>query len=90
MFLTPYRGYAVALVHVDDNRNLSELRLIVESEASALAADRAKPEDVEHLSSLAPLDYRPGARETYVQYLRANSAFHQALVRCTHKSVWFQ
>jgi DNA-binding GntR family transcriptional regulator len=34
--------------------------------------------------SLAPLDYRPGDRATYVKYLRTNSAFHQALVRCAH------
>jgi DNA-binding GntR family transcriptional regulator len=84
VFLTPYRGYAVTRVHLDDIRKLSELRLIVESEASALAAERATPEEVEQLAMLAPLDYRPGDRATYVRYLRANSAFHQALVRCTH------
>jgi len=84
VILTPYRGYAVTPVQVEDIRNLSELRLIVESEASALAAERATPEEVAQLSLLAPLDYRPGDRATYVQYLRANSTFHQALVRCTH------
>ncbi len=84
VFLTPYRGYAVTPVHVDDIRNLSELRLIVESEASALAAARATPDEVAQLKSLAPLDYRPGDRVTYIKYLRMNSAFHQALVRCTH------
>jgi GntR family transcriptional regulator, rspAB operon transcriptional repressor len=84
VFLTPYRGYAVTPVHLDDICNLSELRLIVESEASALAAERATPEEIEQLAILAPLDYRPGDRATYIKYLRANSAFHQALVRCTH------
>ncbi len=84
VFLTPYRGYAVTPVRVEDIRNLSELRLIVEAEASALAASRAAPDEVAELSILAPLDYRPGDRATYVKYLRANSAFHQALVRCSH------
>ncbi len=84
VFLTPYRGYAVTPVRLNDIRNLSELRLIVEAEASALAAERATPDEIEQLSSLAPLDYRPGDRATYIKYLRANSAFHQALVRCTH------
>ncbi len=82
--LTPYRGYAVSPIHMRDIRNLSELRLIVEAEASALAADRATEEEIDQLRILAPLDYTPGDRATYVRYLRANSAFHQALVRCTH------
>jgi DNA-binding GntR family transcriptional regulator len=84
VFLTPYRGYAVTPVHLHDIRHLSGLRLIVESEASALAAERGTPEEVEQLATLAPLDYPPGDRATYVKYLRANSAFHQALVRRTH------
>jgi len=84
VFLTPYRGYAVSPVHLSDIRDLSELRLIVEAEASALAAERATEEEIDHLRTLAPLDYTPGDRATYVRYLRANSAFHQALVRCAH------
>ncbi len=84
VFLTPYRGYAVAPVLLDDIRSLSELRLILESESAALAAKRASREDTKHLRSLARLHYKPGDRATYEQYLRDNSAFHQALARCTH------
>jgi DNA-binding GntR family transcriptional regulator len=83
VFLTPYRGYAVAPVLAEDIRDLSELRLIVESESAALAAERATKKDVEQLRNLATLSYQPGERATYEQYLRDNSAFHQALVRCT-------
>ncbi len=81
--LTPYRGYAVAPVLVEDIGNLTELRLIVESESAALAAQRATAEDTGHLRELAALRYTPGHRATYQQYLRDNSAFHQALVHCT-------
>jgi DNA-binding GntR family transcriptional regulator len=35
------------------------------------------------LRKSATLHYQPGDRATYEQYLRDNSAFHQALVRCT-------
>ena len=35
------------------------------------------------MESCATLRYQPGDRATYEQYLRDNSAFHQALVRCT-------
>lgn len=86
VFLTPYRGYAVAPVLLADIHNLSELRLIVESESAGLAAERANSEDVEQLKQLATLRYQPGDRATYDQYLRDNSAFHQALVRCTRNA----
>lgn len=82
VFLTPYRGYAVTPVSVEDIRNLNELRLIVESEGAVLAAERATGEDVRELRRLATLRYTPGDRNTYEQYLRDNSAFHQALVIC--------
>jgi DNA-binding GntR family transcriptional regulator len=83
VFLTPYRGYAVAPVLLDDIRNLSELRLIVESASAALAAERATDDDLKLLEECATLHYQPGNRATYEQYLRDNSAFHQTLVRST-------
>ncbi len=83
VFLTPYRGYTVAPVQLDDIRKLSELRLIVESESAALAAERATEGDLDLLEKSAKLHYQPGDRATYLQYLRDNSAFHQALVRST-------
>jgi DNA-binding GntR family transcriptional regulator len=83
VFLTPYRGYAVTPIHLEDIRNLSELRRIVESEAAGLAAERATEPELDEMNQLAPLDYQPGDRATYERYLRANSTFHRALVRAT-------
>jgi DNA-binding GntR family transcriptional regulator len=80
--LVPYRGYAVAPLTVESFRELCELRRIVEAETAALTAERATPSDVAHLEKVAELRYTKGDRQTYEGYLRANSAFHLALVRC--------
>ena len=84
--LRPYRGYVVAPLTVADFRELCELRRIIESEAAALSALRATPQDIEELAARSRLEYTVGDEETYVTYLRNNSAFHLALVRCTHNS----
>ena len=86
VFLTPYRGYAVTPVLLDDIRKLSELRSILEAESAAMAAERASEEEISVLRNLATLRYQPGDRGTYEQYLRDNSAFHQALAGCTHNT----
>jgi len=82
--LEPYKGYEVAPLGLEDIRNLSELRGIVESESAALAAQRATPDEIDALAGMVALRYRPGDRATYETYLRDNSAFHLALARCAH------
>ncbi len=81
--LVPYKGYVITPVTLEQIRSLSELRRIVESEAAALAALRSTVAEQEQLLSLAELRYMPGSRDTYKEYLRANTAFHFALVRCS-------
>ncbi len=82
--LRPFRGYVIAPLTVDDFRELCELRRILESEAAALSALRATPEDIEELAATVKTEYTPGDQQTYVAYLRNNSTFHLALARCTH------
>jgi GntR family transcriptional regulator, rspAB operon transcriptional repressor len=84
--LRPYRGYVIAPLTVADFRELCELRRILESEAAALSALRATPEDIDELAARTKLEYIVGDEQTYPSYLRNNSAFHLALVRCTHNS----
>jgi DNA-binding GntR family transcriptional regulator len=84
--ITPYRGYAVAPLTIAAFRELCEVRRILEAEAAALAVDRATEEDIGRLDALAELRYRREDRQTYEKYLRANSAFHLALVQCTRNS----
>jgi DNA-binding GntR family transcriptional regulator len=79
----PYRGFVVAPVTVDSYKELCELRRIVEAGSAALAAERATPASIERLALVAETRYTPGDKGTYEGYLRANSAFHLELVRCT-------
>ena len=73
-------------VLLDDIRKLSELRSILEAESAAIAAERPAEEEISVLRNLAALRYQPGDRGTYEQYLRDNTAFHQALAGCTHNT----
>lgn len=82
----PYRGYVIAPLTVAGFRELCELRRILEPEAAALSAIRATPEDIDALARETTLQYTIGDEQTYVSYLRSNSAFHLALVRCTDNS----
>jgi DNA-binding GntR family transcriptional regulator len=81
--LAHYRGYVVTAISLEDVVELCEIRAIVEGNAAALAAERATDEEVARLKELAEVPYEPGIRQTYESYLRANSSFHLALVRCT-------
>jgi len=83
VILLPYRGYMVTPVTVEDFQNLCELRRIIEPGTAALAAQRATVEHIERLVEVAETRYTIGDPETYENYLRNNSAFHLALVKCT-------
>ncbi len=85
--LTPYRGYAVAPVTVTAFQELCEVRQIIEPDGAALASARATPEQLAALRAEATLSYTPGDPATYEAYLRSNSRFHRALVRCTGNSL---
>jgi GntR family transcriptional regulator, rspAB operon transcriptional repressor len=81
--LSPYRGYAVAPVTVNGYRELCELRRIVEGGTAARAAEMATPADVARMTETAETRYTPGDRESYLSYLRKNSAFHLTVVQAT-------
>lgn len=83
LVLSPYKGYTVTPLSIAHFRELCELRRILEPEAAALAAERAGPADLEALRAHAVLTYTPGHPASYEAYLRTNSSFHLALVRCT-------
>ena len=72
-----------------DIRELSELRRIVETKSAALAAERARHDQVARLLAAAELNYQPGERKTYENYLRTNSAFHRQLAR-TAQNGWLE
>jgi DNA-binding GntR family transcriptional regulator len=81
-----HHGYSIAPVTVEDFRDLCELRRIIEPEVAGLAAERATPGDIDELLNAAELAYTHGHPITYEGYLRGNSAFHLALVRCARNA----
>lgn len=81
--ITPFKGYAASQISVRQFRELCEVRRIIESESAGLAAERATNENIAALRQVAELTYTRGAAKTYENYLRANSAFHLALVQST-------
>jgi len=84
--IAPFRGYAIAPLTIEGFHELCEVRRILESETAALCAQRATEDDVKRLESLAELRYQRDDRKTYETYLRANSLFHQALVKATRNT----
>src|SRR5258708_29151315 len=78
----PHSGYRVAAITREGFRNLIELRAIVEPQAASLAAERATSEDIDHLHASAHLRHDPSDDKSYIDYCRANSRFHLAVVRC--------
>lgn len=81
---TPFRGYAVTAVTAEDIRNLCEVRLTLETAAAGLAAERATEAELGRLAQYVELRYTPGDRQTYAEYLKANSIFHRELARAGH------
>jgi DNA-binding GntR family transcriptional regulator len=82
--MIPFCGFVVSRLTSEDVADLFEFRCILETEAAALAAVRASPEECAWLQKVADILYVPGDRKTYEGYLESNMAFHSALARCTH------
>jgi len=61
---TPFSGYCVATLTESEVRDLCEVRILLETETAALAAERARSEDLESMQSSLELRYRPGDRQT--------------------------
>ena len=78
----PHAGYRVAPITIEGFRHLVELRVTVEPQAAALAAERATDDDVAGLRTLATLPYDPSDEHGFVDYCRANARFHLAVARC--------
>lgn len=85
--LVRHRGYEVTPIRLPDLRDLCEVRLVLESEACALAALRALPEEISELRRLARLPCnpdKPGDRKAFQGCLRNNTSFHAAAARGSH------
>ncbi len=77
------RRYAVAPIAMGDVRNLFDVRRLIESETTRLAAGRVDGEQLRALDQLCADTYDPADPESIQRFLRANREFHQAVARAS-------
>ncbi|HXR97897.1 MAG TPA: GntR family transcriptional regulator [Terriglobales bacterium] len=74
--IVPFRGYFVAPLTLAEFHNLHEVQLIVDPAAAALAAVRARPDQLKEMEGLAEYAYRVGVRSSYFAFLKHNFNLH--------------
>jgi DNA-binding GntR family transcriptional regulator len=80
---SPRRGWVVAPITLRDVHELFQLRLILEPQASRLAAGKIREEDLRELDGMVRLGYRPGDPESQTAFLDANRRFHVKIAEAT-------
>jgi DNA-binding GntR family transcriptional regulator len=76
MRMTPFRGYSITPLTIEEYRNLHELRVLVEPGIAALAAERATPEQLRDIELWASYDYKSSQKSSYYTSLEWNRKFH--------------
>jgi len=84
--ITPFRGYAIAPLSVAEFHDLQEMQLIFEPSAAALAAERACPQEIEEMRSLASYEYRVGDKASYREFIHSNHQLHCLIAQSTRNS----
>lgn len=81
--LKPNCGFTVTPITIESFRNICELRMVVESQVAALAAERATPEDIAAMRAAAAVSADPReSSDAYLEYCRSNRDFHQSVAQC--------
>lgn len=83
MQMTPFRGYSIPPLTIEEYRNLNELQAIVEPAVAALAAERATPEQIKEIESWAGYEYHVGQKNSYYTFLEWNRSFHISIAAAT-------
>ncbi|RMH55446.1 MAG: FCD domain-containing protein [Deinococcus-Thermus bacterium] len=81
--LSPGRGARVRVLSLEEVREVYDLRALLEGEAAALAAQRARPTELEALGRLLlALETLPP--QDHTRQMQVDFAFHTALVEAAH------
>lgn len=72
-------GYIVSEVTIDDVREIFELRYVLETATTRLAASRADQEELEEIHANAHFTYTYRDRDSYSEFLSRNAMFHRAI-----------
>ena len=90
MQMTPFRGYSITPLTIEEYRNLRELQSVVEPAVAALAAERATPEQIKEISGWATYEYQVGERNSYYTFLEWNKNFHISIAAATRNQSLIQ
>jgi len=72
-------GFSVAPLTEESFHNICELRRVLESQAAALAAERATPQDIDDIRAVATVICELDDPDGHRIYCEANRAFHAAI-----------
>lgn len=72
-------GFSVAPLTEESFHNICELRRVLESQAAALAAERASDQDIEDMRRVATVDMELDDPDGHRIYCEANRAFHASI-----------
>lgn len=73
-------GYRVTPITLKQARDLFGLRIVLESEAAALAAaNKARPDQIRHLEELSGSSYRPDNSASVSEFLARNTELHTSI-----------
>lgn len=79
----PRLGYVVSQITRRDIEEIYELRLILETSSSVLAANRGKETDLSKILESADFTYVYHDRQSYSSFLKKNAEFHVSIAACT-------
>ena len=86
--IVPNRGYFVSQITLQELNEIYEYRIAVECAAAELAAMKGgDPELLARLIELANTSYRTDSRESYVQFIEADTSFHLGIARLSRNQM---
>ena len=86
--IVPNRGYFVSQITLQELNEIYEYRIAVECAAAELAAMKGgDAELLARLIELANTSYRTDSRESYVQFIEADTSFHLGIARLSRNQM---
>ena len=86
--IVPNRGYFVSQITLQELNEIYEYRIAVECAAAELAAMKGgDAELLARLIELAENSYRTDSRESYVQFIEADTSFHLGIARLSRNQM---
>jgi DNA-binding GntR family transcriptional regulator len=86
--IVPNRGYFVSQITLHELNEIYEYRTAVECAAAELAASKGgDPELLARLIELADNSYRTDSRESYMQFIEADTSFHMGIARLSRNQM---